>query len=136
MKTLATILRQKPVFLNEWNKHTEEQIFAEFECYEANKDKNALAEKHKGERILFASYTYEGYEGSAWVLFTKGGKLYEVSGSHCSCYGLEGQWEPQETSLKALEMRVRGKDWGTSRYDGSGFSKEFIEFLGVKFLKV
>jgi hypothetical protein len=28
-----------------------------------------------------------------------------VNGSHCSCHGLEGQWEPEETSMKALEHR-------------------------------
>jgi hypothetical protein len=55
--------------------------------------------------ILHAVYNHEGYEGSAFVLFKKGGKLYEVSGSHCSCYGLEGQWKPEETTWEALAIR-------------------------------
>lgn len=58
------------------------------------------------DSVLIASvYEVESYEGSAFVLFEKGGKLYEVNGSHCSCYGLEDQWEPTETTWKALAMR-------------------------------
>lgn len=58
-----------------------------------------------GVEILYAEYEREGYDGSAWVLFRKDNKLYEVNGSHCSCYGLEGQWEPTLTTVKALLMR-------------------------------
>lgn len=57
------------------------------------------------ESILFASYGGACYEGDAVVLFEQDGKLFEVRGSHCSCYGLEGQWEPTETSWEELKMR-------------------------------
>lgn len=59
----------------------------------------------KGAPILFASYLKEYYDGSAFVLFEWDGKLYEVNGSHCSCDGLEDQWEPEETSVAAVRMR-------------------------------
>jgi len=65
----------------------------------------ASAEYNK-VKILFAWYNYEDYSGSAFVLFKQGRKLYEVSGSHCSCYGLEGQWSPEETSVKELLYRL------------------------------
>lgn len=55
----------------------------------------------EGINILFASYGEDNYSGNAFVLFEKDGKLYEVNGSHCSCYGLEGQFEPEETTLEA-----------------------------------
>ena len=55
--------------------------------------------------ILYASYEHGGYEGWAFVLFQRGGKLFEVHGSHCSCFGLEGQWKPEETSWAAIAMR-------------------------------
>jgi hypothetical protein len=55
--------------------------------------------------ILYASYESGGYEGWAFVLFTQGRTLFEVSGSHCSCFGLEGQWHPEETSWAAIAMR-------------------------------
>jgi hypothetical protein len=57
------------------------------------------------DEMLFASYETPRYEGSALVLFERGGKLFEVNGSHCSCYGLEGQWEPEETLWKAIDMK-------------------------------
>lgn len=59
-----------------------------------------------GLKILFASYDCGGYDGEAFVLFEKDGKLYEVNGSHCSCYGLEGQWDPELTTKEALLMRI------------------------------
>lgn len=55
--------------------------------------------------ILYAYYSYECYEGSAFIIFEKDGKLYEVHGSHCSCHGLEDQWEPEETSIDALRKQ-------------------------------
>lgn len=55
--------------------------------------------------IVFAWYTYEDYSGDAFVLYTKGNKLFEVNGGHCSCYGLEDQWEPEVTSVAALRRR-------------------------------
>lgn len=59
------------------------------------------------DAILFASYGGQAYEGDAFVLFEQGGQLYEVHGSHCSCYGLEGQWGPEPTTWDALNMRPR-----------------------------
>ena len=54
--------------------------------------------------VIYAHYE-GGYDGSAFVLFRKDGKLFEVNGSHCSCYGLEGQWTPEETTLAAMLAR-------------------------------
>lgn len=59
------------------------------------------------EDILVASYAAGNYDGAAFVLFRKGDKLYEVNGSHCSCFGLEDQWEPEETTLDAITMRKK-----------------------------
>jgi len=53
--------------------------------------------------ILLAEYHNESYEGEAFVLFIQDGKFFEVYGSHCSCYGLEGQWHPEETSIEAIK---------------------------------
>lgn len=56
--------------------------------------------------VVFAAYETPGYEGEAIVLYREGGKLFEVHGSHCSCYGLEGQWEPEEVDPDVLLQRV------------------------------
>lgn len=52
--------------------------------------------------VLYADYTYKNYSGSAMVLFIENGQLYYVGGSHCSCYGLENQWEPETVSEAEL----------------------------------
>lgn len=59
----------------------------------------------KGVKLIFGYYTYEDYSGDAYVVFERDGKLWEVSGGHCSCYGLDGQWEPEETLVEAIEKR-------------------------------
>ena len=58
-----------------------------------------------GVEILYACYDIDGYEGSAFVLFRKDGKLLEVSAYHCSCMGLEQQWSPEPSNV--LELRNR-----------------------------
>lgn len=84
----------KPVYLENFS--SAEDVIGAFEA-----PKDAL----KGAKILIAWYGYGSYCGSAFVLFERVGKLFEVNGSHCSCYGLEGNWEPEETSIEALEKR-------------------------------
>lgn len=71
----------------------------------------------KGARIIIAWYGDGDYSGAAFVLFRRDGKLYEVYGSHCSCYGLEGQWDPEETSRAAL------KHHANTGYMFSGFDE-------------
>lgn len=55
--------------------------------------------------VLVADYTYEDYSGSAFVLFEQGGVLYENHGSHCSCYGLEDQWQPERVQVEEMRRR-------------------------------
>jgi hypothetical protein len=55
-----------------------------------------------GVTIHLAWYKDEDYQGDSIVIFEKDGQLFEVVGSHCSCYGLEGQWEPHEISWNDL----------------------------------
>lgn len=61
---------------------------------------------------VFASYDLDGYDGSAGVIYAwkKDGPYYIVTGSHCSCYGLENQWDPTEHEAKDLAaLFTRGK---------------------------
>ncbi len=48
--------------------------------------------------IVYAIYDCPPYEGYATVIYYRKStnKYYEVYGSHCSCFGLEGQWERDE----------------------------------------
>lgn len=86
-----------------------------------------------GATLHLAWYGYGDYCGQSLVIFERNGQLYEVNGSHCSCYGLEGQWEPEETSWEALSMRdIRGE------CDGSLQAHEALQELveqhrGIRF---
>lgn len=86
----------------------------------------------EGINILFASYGYANYSGNAFVLFEKEGKLFEVNGGHCSCYGLEGQFDPEETTLEALRHRLIEGKMGQDDYSDNEFANELKQFLGVQ----
>lgn len=94
------------MFLHDWKDSGLEGMKSDFGINDA-----AL----EGLTVLLASYTYENYSGDAFVLFERGGQLYEVNGSHCSCYGLseqdysggtDTQWQPEETTAEALRHRL------------------------------
>lgn len=61
------------------------------------------------DQVYLAAYdeSEAGYDGYADVVYRIGDRYFRVQASHCSCYGLEGQWEPEEYSreefLGALE---------------------------------
>lgn len=60
---------------------------------------------------LLARYEIDGYDGSALVVFVENGKLYHASGGHCSCFGLEGQFDPEEIPWEIAEKyftRIHG----------------------------
>lgn len=73
-----------------------EGVFSSFGVFESD---------WKDIEFIYACYDTPQYEGYAHVIFKRDGKLYEVNASHCSCYELDGQWEPEETSLSALMFR-------------------------------
>lgn len=75
-------------------------------------DFSISSEGLKDCNILVACYDTPDYEGYAFVLYEENGKLYEVHGSHCSCYGLEGQFEPEETSVASIKHRLKEGNLG------------------------
>jgi hypothetical protein len=112
MRDLQEIISQKPVFLGVFKKKRD--VLNAF-------DINDCQDVH----ILFAAYFIDGYDGSAYVLYEKDGKLYDVTGSHCSCYGLENQFDPEECELRVLRDRLK------SGFGSSDFCKELKEFIGI-----
>lgn len=81
-------------YLFDWENSTKDEILDEFE-FEG--DRSEI-------EILFASYNYECWEGEAFLIVKKENKLYEVNAWHCSCYGLENQFDLEETSIEQLEF--------------------------------
>ena len=83
-----------------------------------------------------------GCDSSAFVLYEKEGKLYEVHGSHCSCHGLDeenywggttSQWDSEEVTVEALRHRLAHGCLGmVGGYDDEGYhneSKVVVEWL-------
>lgn len=62
--------------------------------------------------IIYAEYEDGGYDGQVWVLFYDNGKFWYVEGSHCSCYGLEDQWSPEEYAAETLAGQVERASYG------------------------
>lgn len=86
----------------------------------------AILEDLKNAEHIFAAYNQESYEGDALVIWKKSGKIFENHGSHCSCFGLEGQWDPEKVTKKALKHRLK---------EGYGILKEFEKDI-IKIFKL
>jgi len=71
------------------------------------KDYQTILDELNTGAVHIAWYGYGSYEGSSFVLYTNAdGQLKEVNGSHCSCFGLEGQWRPEDTTWEAIARLV------------------------------
>jgi hypothetical protein len=55
--------------------------------------------------VAYQSVGSWGCDSNAWFLLREksSGDLFEVSGSHCSCYGFEDQFQPDKTTLEYLK---------------------------------
>lgn len=93
------------------------------------KEFNLKGDELTGATILLAAYGTDNYSGSAFVLFKKDNKLYEVNGGHCSCYGLEDQWSPEETTKDSLLFRMNNGSLGYDDWSGNLFHNELKEIL-------
>lgn len=106
----------KPFYLHSFSSNAD--IISEF---------GALLDALDGAKVLLAYYHVGswGCDSSAFVLYAFAGKLYEVHGCHCSCYGLEDQWDPEETTIEALEHRLdKGSLGSVGGYDDEGYADE------------
>ncbi|WP_056683784.1 hypothetical protein [Cytobacillus solani] len=120
----------KPIFLGDWaEENTQQQPWNSDETgplAHLKSDFEIDDQTLEGVEIMLAFYTYEDYSGDAFVLFRNDSQLYEVNGSHCSCYGLEGQWEPEETTIDVLEHRLNEGSLGVDDYwYGEGAKNKF-----------
>ena len=120
MKTIEELLKQPAVYLHNWS--CKEDVISDF-----NND-----DIYHNQNILFASYGTDNYEGDAFVLYESEGLLYEVNADHCSCYGLEGQFDPRETTLIELRHRLLNGRFGTDDWSDNCFAQELREFLGIQ----
>lgn len=83
----------------------------------------------KDYRVLVAAYDdFYGYSGQAVVILIhrQTSKLYYVHGSHCSCSGLEGEWNFEDTSRELLQQLL-----DTTSSDLAQFCRMYPDFNKV-----
>ena len=87
--------------------------------------------------ILYEHYQYEDYSGYGHVIGYDKEKdsFFEIYGSHCSCYGLEGQWEPEYTTIEEMLAHTakriesaKERDW---HYSEDGELEQLKAFLEI-----
>jgi hypothetical protein len=89
--------------------------FTGYYDWDEERKAKSLKEIPEPEEVILAAYHQESYEGDAWVIYRNGDKYYTVDGGHCSCYGLEGQWKPEEyPDAKTLFEALDKGDWSYS----------------------
>ena len=124
MKPLDVIIKQEPVYLGSWEQEKFEGLASSFRFEKYHPE-------YKNINILFAYYGNFSEGGDAFVLFEKYGKLFEVNVTHCSCYGIEGDFEPEETTLQALMARLIDGNMGAS-FGSNDYANELKEFIGIE----
>lgn len=77
--------------------------------------------------VILADYSYEGWEGDAWFVYIKDGIVYEGHGSHCSCYGLEGQFEPEEVGT--IEQAILIMERRIPKQKRYSLQDEYVEYV-------
>jgi hypothetical protein len=89
----------------------EERYFGEWGDWEDILSAFAFQKQMKEPEVIYAYYSYEDYSGTGVVIYKLDDKYYLVEGSHCSCNGLEGQWEPTEYENKEELLMLLNKSW-------------------------
>lgn len=106
-----------------------EKLFLEdLEGMEENEIKQHLVRNYEAKRedidkfeilIAYESVGSWGCDSSSFFLLKdkETNELYENHGSHCSCYGFEGQFSPEKTSVDYLKSN--SFYFSTGGYDSS-----------------
>jgi len=119
-----------PIYLHNWS--SKDEMIADFEnVYGADKLTDEQKAKYDHVDVILASYGTDNYSGDAFVLFQNNvnGLYYEVNGSHCSCYGPEGQWGEEPCELEVIKHRVLDGRLGSDDYSDNVFKTEILEVL-------
>lgn len=95
------------------------------------------------ENMILVYHVYESgnYEGQSYGFGfdTEKNMWFEVGGSHCSCFGLEGQWSPDYSTFDQLAAAIKRTidayvtaDYRYSDPSNDGFLQEFVGYFGPK----
>lgn len=95
----------------------------QFRCWEdvTREFQATVPEPHE---VLLARYVDENYSAEAEVVVRTGDTYSWASGSHCSCMGLKGQWQPEtytrDILMNVLQRRIESDDYCDSRWRRQG----------------
>ncbi len=85
------------------------QVYDGFDDWKSVQSYFKMSDPEPDEVYLALYNSPTGWDCEAEVFYRVGDKYYEVGGYHCSCHGLEGQWDPEEydkdTFICMLERR-------------------------------
>lgn len=98
----------------------------------AEADKKEARKLLKGLRVLIAYESVGDYgcDSSGWFLLAnKEGELFTVNGSHCSCYGFEGQLQLESTTKKTLLSFKSIVNTGGYETDEGNVQKQVRHFI-------
>lgn len=116
------------LFLEDLKGHTQAEVKAHL-----IKEYGATKEDMKRFRIEIAyeSVGAWGCDSSSFFLLREKstGDLYEVHGSHCSCFGFEDQFEPEKTTLQYLKSDKFHFTTGGYDYDRDESLKSVASFI-------
>lgn len=86
--------------------------------------------------VAYESVGDHGCDSASWFLIREKqtGNLFESHGDHCSCYGFEGQWWPEATTIE--HMLSDKFHLPTGGYDGACDTNraaviEFVRKIGA-----
>jgi hypothetical protein len=88
--------------------------------------------------IFFSYYSYEDYSGYGFVYGydESTDTFFYNSGSHCSCYGLEGQWDIEEYTFEQMVACIEREIQAYSKEDHYYESDRSLNETKVELLKL
>ena len=88
--------------------------------------------------VLIWSYGSSGWDGDAILILEdkETEELFEVHGSHCSCYGLEGQFDLEPTTAEEIKFRLdNNPTYGQDGTYDHCFREDLIKIIDERLLR-
>ena len=112
----------KTIWLNDWvgsNKANLEKLFG------------LHSDELRDIDLLLASYKQGDDSGYGFIFFRDAQNYYEVNISNDSEIDLSGQWQPEETSIEVLLIRLNRGNLGTESASEKIFAVPLRELLAL-----
>lgn len=106
-----------------------------FDYYEiTEKDREEAQKLLKNLKVVIAYESVGDYGccSSGFYILTDGEKYFQINGSHCSCYGFEGQLELEEMPLEYYQserFNFYGGGYDDEYEDHGKMIKEYLKSL-------